>query len=115
MRATIKNIKLKRVNQIWKKHKPQGLGFSDNDVIIIELKTDDGSIFNQNFYCRLKGDGTLAHSITKRSEKRQKDLQYFIKKYISRDERYSIRKNFNKWKGKDVEVEKINGGFVIKI
>lgn len=104
-----------RIDEIFKKHKPQGLGFSDNDVIIISLKTTDGNKFNQNFYCRLKGDGTLGHSITKTSEKRQKELQTFIKKYISKDENYNIRENINKWKGKDVEVEKINGGFIIKI
>jgi len=115
MKAVIKDIKLMRINQIWKKHKPQGLGFSDNDVIIIYLETEDGSMFTKDFYCRLKGDGTLGHSVTKGSEKRQTELQNFIKKYISRDERYNIRENVKAWKGKEVEVEKINNGFVIKI
>lgn len=115
MRAIIQNAKLKRINEIWKKHKPQGLGFSDNDVIIISLKTEDGKKFNQSFYCRLKGDGTLAHSITKVSEKRQKELQSFIKKYISKDEGYNIRENINAWNGKKVDVEEINGGCVIRI
>ncbi len=115
MKAIILNVKLKRINEIWKKHKPQGLGFSDNDVIILNLKRDDGKKFSQDFYCRLKADGTLGHSITKTSERRQKELQNFIKKYISRDENYNIRNNINKWKGKEVEVEEINGGFIIKI
>lgn len=88
-----------RVNQIWKKHKPQGLGFSDTDVIVLDLKTDDGKTFNQNFYCRLKADGTLGHSITKTSEKRQQELQIFIRKYISKDKNYNIRnKCFHKGK-----------------
>lgn len=104
-----------RIDQIWKKHKPQGLGFSDNDVIIINLKTNDDIAFNQNFYCRLKADGTIGHSITKTSEKRQKELQNFIKKYINKSEDYNIRNNFEAWKGKEVEVEKLNGGFIIKI
>ena len=115
MKATIKNVKLMRIDKIFKKHKPQGLGFSDTDVIVIDLKTTDGAKFTQDFYCRLKGDGTLGHSITKQSEKRQKELQIFIKKYISKDKNYNIRNNIDAWKGKDVEVEKINGGFIIKI
>lgn len=115
MKATIKNIKLKRIGQIWKKHKPQGLGFSDNDVVIIEIKTEDGNTFNQNFYCRLKGDGTLGRSISSRSRGRQMQVQNFIKKYISSDQNYNIRNNIGKWKGKEVEAEKINGGFIIKI
>nr|MBA4405211.1 hypothetical protein [Nanoarchaeum sp.] len=104
-----------KVNQIWKKHKPQGLGFSDTDVIIIELKSTDGKLFTQCFYCRLKADGSLGHSITKTSEKRQKELQNFIKKYICQDENYNIKNDINTWKGKEVNVEKINGGFIIKI
>ena len=115
MKATIQNVKLMRIDQIWKKHKPQGLGFSDNDVIILDLKTSDGNKFTQNFYCRIKADGSLGHSITKRSEQRQKELQIFIKKYISKDGKYNIRENIDKWKGKEVEVEKINGSFIIKI
>ena len=115
MKATIKDVKLMRIDKIFKKHKPQGLGFSDNDVIILSLKTNDGNTFSQNFYCRLKADGTLGHSITKTSEKRQKELQIFIRKYISKDGKYNIRDNINAWKGKEVEAEKINGGFIVKI
>jgi len=115
MKAVIQNTKLKRIDEIWKKHKPQGLGFSDTDVIIINIKTKNGKKFTQNFYCRLKGDGTLGHSITKASEKRQRELQNFIKKYISKDDTYDVRNNINTWKGKDVEVEKINSSYIIKI
>ena len=115
MKATIKDVKLMRIDQIFKKHKPQGLGFSDNDVIIINLKTNDGNAFSQNFYCRLKAGGTLRHSLIKISEKRQKELQIFIKKYISKDGKYNIRENIDKWNGREVEIEKLNGGFIIKI
>lgn len=115
MKATIKDVKLMRIDKIFKKHKPQGLGFSDNDVIVINLRTSDGNAFSQNFYCRLKADGTLGHSITKTSEKRQKELQIFIRKYISPVEDYNIRNNFEAWKGKEVEADKLNGGFIIKI
>lgn len=113
-KATIQNVKLKRINEVWKRHKPQGLGFSDNDVVIINLKTDEGNTFTQSFYCRLKGDGTIGHSTTKASEKRQQELQLFIKRYISRVENYNIRENIESWKGKEVDVEKINGGHIIK-
>ena len=115
MKATIRNVKLMRIDKIFKKHKPQGLGFSDNDVIVISIRTTDGNTFSQDFYCRLKADGTLGHSITKQSEKRQEELQIFIKKYISKDKNYDIRENIDKWKGKEVEAEKLNGGFTIKI
>ena len=115
MKATIKNVKLMRIDKIFKKHKPQGLGFSDNDVIVINLRTTDGNTFSQDFYCRLKADGTLGHSITKQSEKRQEELKTFIKKYISKDEKYNVRENIDKWLGKEVEAEELNGGFTIKI
>ena len=115
MKATIKDVKLMRIDKIFKKHKPQGLGFSDNDVIVVSLRTNDGNAFSQDFYCRLKGDGTLGHSITRTSEKRQQELRNFIKEYISKDEKYNIRNNIEAWKGKEVEAEKINGGFAIKI
>lgn len=115
MKATIQNAKLMRIDQIWKKHKPQGLGFSDNDAIILNLKTEDDKKFTQTFYCRLKADGTLGHSITRVSERRQRELQSFIRKYISKDENYNIRNNINTWKGKDLEIEEVNGGHVIKI
>lgn len=115
MKAKIQNVKLVRVDQIWKKHKPQGLGFSDNDAVVISLKTKDGQSLLQTFYCRLKGDGTLGHSITHASEKRQQELRNFIKKYISKEEKYNVRENISKWKGKGVEVEEINGGLSIVI
>lgn len=115
MKAIIQKAVLRRIDDVWKKHKPQGLGFSDNDVIIVKMKTKDGKTFDQDFYCRLKGDGTLGHSITNASEKRQQDLQNFIVKYISKDKNYNIRDNINTWKGKKVEVEKIDGGYGINI
>lgn len=115
MKATIQKASLRRIDDIWKKHKPQGLGFSDNDVVILGLKAADGTKFEQDFYCRLKGDGTLGHSITKASEKRQQNLRNFIKKYISKDKKYRVRDNLSQWKGKEVEVEEINGGLAIKM
>lgn len=115
MEATIQKAILKHIDAVWKKHKPQGLGFSDTDVIILTLKTGNGKEFSEDFYCRLKADGTLGHSITKASEKRQQNLRNFIRGYISKDKRYNIRDNLNQWQGKKVEVEEINGGFAIKI
>lgn len=115
MKAVIQKAVLRRVDDVWKKHKPQGLGFSDNDVIIVGLKTNTGEKFEEDFYCRLKGDGTLGHSITKASEKRQQNLQNFIKKYISKSNRYNVRENLGQWKGKEVEVEELGGGYTIKL
>lgn len=114
MKAIIKEAKLLRVNDVWKKHKPQGLGFSDTDIILVSWKKD-GKRFEQDFYCRLKADGTLGHSITKYSEKRQKDLQVFIRKYISKEKDYNIRAGIGEWKRKKVELEKVDGVYIIKI
>lgn len=113
MKAIIQKAELKRIDDVWKKHKPQGLGFSDNDAIILTLKTKDGKEFTETFYCRLKGDGTLGHSMTHASEKRQQNLQKFISKYISKEKRYTIRENIGKWKGKEVEAEEIDGSLII--
>ncbi|MEW5896492.1 MAG: hypothetical protein AB1668_02265 [Nanoarchaeota archaeon] len=116
MKALIQKAELKRIDDVWKKHKPQGLGFSDNDAIILTLETKGGEKedkFTVTFYCRLKGDGTLGHSMTHASEKRQLELRNFINKYISKDKKYNVRENLNKWKGKDVEVEEIDGNLII--
>jgi len=105
MKAEIQNAKIRHICEIWKKHKPQGLGFSDTDAVILELKTENGRVFSQDFYCRLKADGTLGHSITHASEKRQNELRRFIGKYFSKDKTYNVRDNIDKWKGKEVFVE----------
>ena len=115
MKATIQKVKLMRIDQVWKKHKPQGLGFSDTDAIVVNLKPKEGKGFSQTFYCRLKGDGTLGRSMTHASEKRQERLQNFIKEYISKDKKYNVRENINRWEGKDAEIEEIDGTYVIKI
>lgn len=115
MKATIQKVILQQIYDVWKKHKPQGLGFSDTDVVIVRLKTTAGEKFEQDFYCRLKGDGTLGHSITKASEKRQQNLQNFIKKYISKNKRYNVREDLNHWKGKEVEIEELDGSYAIKL
>ena len=114
MKAVIKEAKVLRVNEVWKKHKPQGLGFSDTDIIVVSW-VKDGKRFEQDFYCRLKADGTLGHSITKQSEKRQKDLQAFIKKYVSKGKSYNVRARISEWKGKMVELVEIEGTYIIKI
>lgn len=113
MKATIQNAKILGVNQIWKKHKPQGLGFSDTDVIVLRLKPDSGRVFAKSFYCRLKADGTLGRSSTKASEKRQQVFRNFLASYISKNKRYNIRENLDKWKGKKIEVEKVDNNLII--
>ena len=111
----IQNVKLFPINEVWKKHKPQGLGFSDTEAITLKIKTSAGDIFFQTFYCRLKGNGTLGHSITSASEKRQQNLQNFIKKYISKSKSYQVREKLGQWKGKKVEVEELGGSYTITL
>ena len=115
MKAIIQNAKLSPVNEIWKKHKPQGLGFSDTDAITLKIKTETGDIFFETFYCRLKGDGTAGHSITKASEKRQQNLHKFIRKYVSKDKKYNVRENLSQWKGREVEIEEADGSYTLKL
>ncbi len=113
MKAIIQNAKIRHIDAIWKKHKPQGLGFSDTDAVILQVKTENGHVFSQDFYCRLKADGTLGHSITHASEKRQNELRKFIEKYFSKDKKYNIRNEIDKWKGKEVFVEEMNESYSI--
>ena len=116
MKAVIRVAKLLHVDDAWKGHKPQGLGFSDTDVIIVTVQEKGGKeLFEQDFYCRLKADGSLAHSITRRSEKRQRELQAFISRYISKEKRYNVKARIGEWKGKDVAIEKVDGVYIIKI
>ncbi len=114
MKATIKEAKILRANEIWKKHKPQGIGFSDTDIIVVSWEKG-GRLFEQDFYCRLKADGTLGHSITKQSEKRQKDLQLIIRKYISKGKNYNVRAKISEWKGKEIELAKVDGVYIIEV
>ncbi len=114
MKVIIKEAKILRANEVWKKHKPQGIGFGDTDIVIISWG-NGGRLFEQDFYCRLKADGTLGHSITKQSEKRQKDLQLIIRRYISKEKNYNVRARINEWKGKKVELAKVDGVYIIEI
>lgn len=113
MKAVIQNAKIRHIDAIWKKHKPQGLGFSDTDAVILQVKTENDKAFSQDFYCRLKADGTLGHSITHASEKRQNELRNFLKRYFSKDKRYNVKNNIDKWKGKEVFVEELDGNYTI--
>ncbi len=119
MKAIIQKAELRRVDEIWKKHKPQGLGFGDNDAIVLTLKIKEGKRqgekISETFYCRLKADGTLGHSINHASEKRQHSLQKFIEKHISKEKIYNVRENISKWGGKEIEVEEIEGYLIITI
>src|SRR3989338_8524241 len=113
MKAVIKEAKLLRVDDVWKVNKPQGLGFSDTDIITVVAQENGGKRFEQDFYCRLKADGTLAHSITKRSEKRQMELQAFIRKYVSKEKGYNVKARISEWKGKEIELEKVGNVYII--
>ena len=115
MKAIIQKAELRRIYAVWKKHKPQGLGFSDTDVVMLTLKTEAGQEFSEDFYCRLKGDGTIGRSMTRASEKRQQNLRNFVREYISKERNYNVRENIDRWKGKEVEIEKLNESYTIKL
>ncbi len=115
MKAIIQNAKLSPINKVWKKHKPQGIGFSDTEAITLKIKMPANDTFFQTFYCRLKGDGTVGHSSTHASEKRQQNLKKFIARYISKSKRYKVRDDLSEWKGKEVEVEEVDGNYTIKL
>ena len=114
MKAIIKDVKLKSVFDLWET-KPQGLSFADTDAIVLTIKAN-GKTISETFYCRITANGTLATTgANKLSLKRQKMLQVFINKYISKEKNYNIRKKINEWKGKPVKLIKCKGVDIIEL
>jgi len=114
MKAIIKDVKLKSIFDLWKR-KPQGLSFADTDAIVLTIKAGNKTI-SETFYCRINANGTLATAgADKLSLRRQKTLQVFIEKYISKEKNYNIRKRINEWKGKNIELIKCKGVDIIKL
>jgi len=114
MKAIIKDVKLKSIFDLWGK-KPQGLSFADTDAIVLTIKANSKTI-SETFYCRINANGTLATAgADKLSLRRQKTLQVFISKYITKEKNYNIRKRINEWKGKTVELISCNGEDIIKL
>jgi len=114
MKAIIKDVKLKSIFDLWGK-KPQGLSLADTDAIVLTIKTK-GKTISETFYCRISANGTLATAgADKLSLRRQKTLQVFINKYITKEKNYNIRKRINEWKGKTVELINCNGEDIIKL
>ena len=114
MKAIIKDVKLKSIFDLWKK-KPQGLSFADTDAIVLTIKANNKTI-SETFYCRINANGTLATAgANKLSLRRQKMLQAFINKYISKEKNYNIRKRINEWKGKNIELIKCKGEDIIEL
>ncbi len=114
MKAIIKDVKLKSIFDLWEK-KPQGLSFADTDAIVLTIKANSKTI-SETFYCRINANGTLATAgANKLSLKRQKMLQAFINKYISKEKSYNIRKRINEWKGKTIELIKCKGEEIIEL
>ena len=114
MKAIIKDVKLKSVFDLWER-KPQGLSFADTDAIVLTINAN-GKTISETFYCRITANGTLATTgANKLSLRRQKTLQAFINKYISKEKNYNIRKRINEWKGKTIELIKCNGEDIIEL
>ena len=114
MKSIIKDVKLKSIFDLWER-KPQGLSFADTDAIVLTIEAN-GKTISETFYCRITANGTLATTgANKLSLKRQKMLQVFINKYISKEKNYNIRKRINEWKGKTIELIKCNGEDIIEL
>jgi len=114
MKAIIKDVKLKSIFDLWEK-KPQGLSFADTDAIVLTIKAN-GKTISETFYCRINANGTLATAgANKLSLRRQKTLQVFINKYISKEKNYNIRKRIDEWKGKIVELITCKGEEIIEL
>lgn len=114
MKAIIKDVKLKSIFDLWAR-KPQGLSFADTDAIVLTINAN-GKTTSETFYCRIAADGTLATAgANKLSLRKQKTLQVFINKYISKEKNYNIRKRINEWKGKTIELIKCNGEDIIEL
>jgi len=114
MKAIIKDVKLKSVFDLWAR-KPQGLSLADTDAIVLTIKAK-GKTVSETFYCRITANGTLATTgADKLSLRKQKTLQAFISKYITKEKNYNIRKRIDEWKGKTIELIRCNGEDIIKL
>ncbi|MDP3026377.1 MAG: hypothetical protein Q8N63_01620 [Nanoarchaeota archaeon] len=114
MKAIIKDVKLKSIFDLWER-KPQGLSFADTDAIVLTINAN-GRTISETFYCRITANGTLATTgANKLSLRKQKTLQAFINKYISKEKNYNIRERNNEWKGKTIELIKCNGEDIIEL
>lgn len=115
MKAVIKDVKLKSVFDLWER-KPQSLSFADTDAIVLILESSESKTISETFYCRITANGTLATAgANKLSLRKQKTLQAFINKYISKEKNYNIRERINEWKGKTIELIKCEGEDIIEL
>lgn len=105
--AKIVNASIHKIVDLWKRHKPQGLGFADTDAIIVTAKTNDGKILRETFYTCIKPDGTFnMKSLSHASEARRRMLANFLiyNKITDSIENYNILDRIGEWKGKSIEI-----------
>jgi len=115
MKATIEEAKLYKISELFRK-KPRGLGIGVTDAIVITTKPEIGEGIKVTLYARLKADGTFTTSALGRAKMRNEKLASFIKRYITPNiENYNVKKDIDKWKGKEVEMVTYRDGYYICI
>lgn len=115
IKATIKDAKIRKISDIFKRtlHKPKGLSFADTDAVIIELKVN-GKTVTETFYCCIAANGTLNTSVaSKEAQRRSQRIAQFVRAFISKDPDYNIREEISNWKGKKVTMLKSGKDYLL--
>lgn len=105
VKAKIEEAKLYKISELFRK-RPRGISIGITDAIVITAKPEKGKIVKETLYARLKADGTFTTSVLGNARLRNERLASFLKQYqIAEDmKNYNVKKNIDKWKGKEVEI-----------
>lgn len=106
--AKIKDAKIVKVLKLFKKHKPQGVRFTDTEAIVLTLQTPDGKTVTETLYGCILPDGRInTKEMSHGALANQRRMHQFISEYITKDvENYNVRENIGRWKGKSVALQK---------
>lgn len=102
--------RIRKVWDIFKKHKPSGVGLTDTEAIVLVIETKGENVINETLYACLLPDGRInTNEMSHRAGASQRRLANFISKYISKDANYNVKENIKKWVGVPVQLEKKDG------
>lgn len=114
--AKIKDAKILKVLDIFKKHKPQGVRLTDTEAIVLTLETSGGKKASETLYGCILPDGRInTKEMSHNAGLKQSRIANFISKYIAEDSaNYNVRENIGKWKGRPVKLES-EGGYLFLV
>lgn len=105
--ATITNVEIRDVQDVWRK-KPSLLKFNDTDLVIVTAKTGKKEV-RETFFTCIKPNGTFKlWTPNKVSRLRREKLASFMRHYlrVRNPENYNLKEKIKEWKGKKVKVDK---------